>query len=109
LGQLQAEAEAIEKAIDKAFASVPFEVNININQPNPMNHLSFFMYHTVTASIRFAIDHTVTDWFHFCPILVTFWFRFAIYHAVNVWFRFAIYHAVTVWSRFSHLIISLFS
>ena len=39
MGQLQAEAEAIEKAIHKAFASVPFEVNIHINQPNPMNHL----------------------------------------------------------------------
>ena len=39
LGQLQAEAEAIEKAIHKALASVQFEVNININQPNPMNHL----------------------------------------------------------------------
>jgi len=39
LGQLKAEAEAIKKAIHKAFASVAFEVDININQPNPMNHL----------------------------------------------------------------------
>jgi hypothetical protein len=37
LGQLQAEAEAIEKAVHKSFIS--FEVKFNINQPNPMNHL----------------------------------------------------------------------
>ena len=57
LGQLQAEAEAIEKAIHKAFASVSFEVNININKPNPMNHL----VNELTAYVEIPATATKKD------------------------------------------------
>jgi len=63
LGQLQAEAEAIEIAIHKAFASVSFEVNIYINQPNPMNHLvnEFTAYVDIPATAT-KEDSEQIDW-----------------------------------------------